>query len=227
MRERERLKHDVFQAQPQTSAAAPAFGGFGLGATAGAAATTSAAPPAFGGFGTPAAPAATASVAPTLGGFGVATSSAAPPAFGFATATATSSAAPPAFGGFGATTSTTTATVSGLGGNTNAGGLLGSQAGKQAASGEENKTDGSNSKESPIPAELNTTVEAFKAFIKEEKSLSSEISHNTDKQMKQVKEDTEGLSHLVSSISSTLQSNRSVRWGEKSSNYFPAESSGI
>jgi len=51
-------------------------------------------------------------------------------------------------------------------------------------------------------------VEAFKNFIKEEKSVSSEISHNTDKQMKQVKEDTEGLSHLVSSISSTLQSNR-------------------
>ena len=152
-------------------------------------------------------------MAPTLGGFGAATTSAAPPAFGFATATATSSAtaaAPPSFGGFGATTSTTTATVSGLGGNTNAGGLLGSQAGKPAASGEENKTDGSSSKESPIPAELNTTVEAFKNFIKEEKSLSSEISHNTDKQMKQVKEDTEGLSHLVSSISSTLQSNRSV-----------------
>ena len=133
-------------------------------------------------------------MAPTLGGFG---------------GPATTSAAPPSFGGFGATTSTATATVSGLGGNTNAGGLLGSQAGKPASS-EENKTDGSNSKESPIPAELNTTVEAFKNFIKEEKSVSSEISHNTDKQMKQVKEDTEGLRHLVSSISSTLQSNRSV-----------------
>ena len=116
--------------------------------------------------------------------------------------------------------------MSGLGGNTNAGGLLGSQAGKPAVS-EESKTDGATSKESPIPAELNTVVETFKNFIKEEKSVSSEISHNTDKQMKQVKEDTEGLSHLVSSISSTLQSNRSVRWGEKSSNYFPAESAGI
>ena len=73
---------------------------------------------------------------------------------------------------------------------------------------EENKTDGATSKESPIPAELNTVVETFKNFIKEEKSVSSEISHNTDKQMRQVKEDTEGLSHLVSSISSTLQSNR-------------------
>ena len=189
--------------QPQTATtttAAPAFGGFGLGSTA---ATTSAAP-AFGGFGTPA---STAAVAPTLGGFGAATTSAAPPSFGFATATASSSG--PSLGGFGATTSTATATVSGLGGNTNAGGLLGSQAGKPAVS-EENKTDGSNTKESPIPAELNTVVEAFKNFIKEEKSVSSEISHNTDKQMKQVKEDTEGLSHLVSSISSTLQSNRQV-----------------
>ena len=82
-----------------------------------------------------------------------------------------------------------------------------SHPGKQAAS-EENKTDGATSKESPIPAELNTVVETFKNFIKEEKSVSSEISHNTDKQMRQVKEDTEGLSHLVSSISSTLQSNR-------------------
>ena len=200
------MKYYLFQPQTQTSTAAPAFGGFGLGSTA--AATTSAAPaPAFGGFG---APAATASVAPTLGGFGApATTSAAPPSFGFATAASSAAAAPPSFGGFGATTSTTTATVSGLGGNTNAGGLLGSQAGKPASS-EENKTDGSGSKESPIPAELNTTVEAFKNFIKEEKSVSSEISHNTDKQMKQVKEDTEGLSHLVSSLSSTLQSNRSV-----------------
>ena len=75
---------------------------------------------------------------------------------------------------------------------------------------EENKTDATSSKESPIPAELNAVVEALKNLIKEEKSLSSEISHTTDKQIKQVKDDTEALSQLVTGLGSTLQNNRSA-----------------
>ena len=54
-------------------------------------------------------------------------------------------------------------------------------------------------------------VEALKTMIKEEKSVSSEISHTTDKGIKQVKEDTEALKQMVSGITSTLQNNRSVQ----------------
>ena len=72
------------------------------------------------------------------------------------------------------------------------------------------KTDATSIKESPIPAELAAVVEALKTMIKEEKSASSEISHTTDKSIKQVREDTEALKQMVSGITSTLQNNRSV-----------------
>ena len=72
------------------------------------------------------------------------------------------------------------------------------------------KTDATSIKESPIPAELAAVVEALKTMIKEEKSASSEISHTTDKGIKQVREDTEALKQMVSGITSTLQNNRSV-----------------
>merc|ERR1712107_443556 len=41
-----------------------------------------------------------------------------------------------------------------------------------------------------------------------EKSVSSEISHASDKQIKQVKDDTESLKQMLSGLSSTLQNNR-------------------
>ena len=75
---------------------------------------------------------------------------------------------------------------------------------------DDTKTDATSTKESPIPAELAAVVEALKTMIKEEKSASSEISHTTDKSIKQVKEDTEALKQMVSGITSTLQNNRSV-----------------
>ena len=74
---------------------------------------------------------------------------------------------------------------------------------------DDTKTDATSTKESPIPAELAAVVEALKTMIKEEKSVSSEISHTTDKGIKQVKEDTEALKQMVSGITSTLQNNRS------------------
>ena len=73
---------------------------------------------------------------------------------------------------------------------------------------EENKSDATSSKETPIPAELSTVVESLKNFIKEEKSLSSEVSHTTNKQIKQIKVDTEALSQMVTGLQSTLQNNR-------------------
>ena len=76
---------------------------------------------------------------------------------------------------------------------------------------DDTKTDATSTKESPIPSELAAVVEALKTMIKEEKSVSSEISHTTDKGIKQVKEDTEALKQMVSGITSTLQNNRSVK----------------
>ena len=73
---------------------------------------------------------------------------------------------------------------------------------------EDTKTDASSSKESPIPAELSAVVEALKTVIKEEKSVSSELSHTTDKQMVQVRADTEALQQMVTGLCSTLQNNR-------------------
>ena len=99
--------------------------------------------------------------------------------------------------------------MSGLGGNTTGGGLLGgTSTGGATSATAENKTDNSNSKESPIPAELSAVVEGLKTLIKEEKSVSSEISHASDKQIKQVKDDTESLKQMLSGLSSTLQNNR-------------------
>lgn len=119
--------------------------------------------------------------------------------------------------------------MTGLGGNTTGGGILGSQGGQQAGkrkcvigsessnfefiylAADDTKTDATSTKESPIPSELAAVVEALKTMIKEEKSVSSEISHTTDKGIKQVKEDTEALKQMVSGITSTLQNNRSVK----------------
>jgi len=184
-----------FGATTAATTSAPAFGGFGTST-----ATTSAAPaPAFGGFG--GATTATSTAAPTFGGFGATTATSAAPVAGFG------GAAAPSLGGFGASTTSTTTTISGLGGNTTGGGILGASSGPQTVT-EENKSDGTAGKETPIPAELSAVVESLKSFIKEEKSLSSEVSHTTNKQIKQIKDDTEALSQMVIGLKSTLQNNR-------------------
>ena len=55
-------------------------------------------------------------------------------------------------------------------------------------------------------------VEALKTVIKEEKSVSSELSHTTDKQMVQVRADTEALQQMVTRLCSTLQNNRYIMY---------------
>jgi len=203
-----------------TTAAAPAFGGFGAPASSavaptlggfGAAAAPSAAP-SLGGFGA-AAPAATTAAAPAFGGFGVTSTPAAAPAPAFGLLAATS-AAPPAFG-LGlppATAAPAQPTVTGLGGSTAApvlglGGTGGVQGGQPAVS-QESKGEGPSGKESMIPQELFNTVEDLKKMIKDEKAISSEVSHTSDKQFKKVKEETEALSQLVSGLATGVQNNR-------------------
>jgi len=199
--------------------AAPAFGGFGAAATTASTVGgfgTTATTPSLGGFGAAkAAPTVggfgATTAAPTLGGFGTAvTTSAAAPAFGgFGSATSTPAAATPAFGAASSLTTTTAApsltAVSGLGGRT-----VGPVQGGQPAVNQGNKGEagGPSGKESMIPQELWSTVEDLKKLIKEEKAVSSEVSHTSDKQLKKVKEETEALSQLVNGLASGVQNNR-------------------
>jgi len=199
-----------------STAAAPAFGGFGASTNTTAAptlggfgaTTTTSSVPTLGGFG---APAATTAASGGFGGFGVTSTPAATQAFGTAT---TTTSAPPTFGlGLPASTAASNPpTVTGLGGNTTApvlglGGTGGVQGGPPAVS-QENKGEGPSGKESMIPQELFNTVEDLKKMIKEEKAISSEVSHTSDKQLKKVKEETEALSQLVSGLATGVQNNR-------------------
>merc|ERR1712096_47101 len=173
--------------------------------------------PIAGGFGA-AAPATSATT--SFGGFGAATSVAATPAFGVASAAPTfglggaTSAAAPSLVSLGASLSTSQAgpAVTGLGGSTTGpvlglGGSGGVSGGQPAVS-QESKGEGPTGKESMIPQELFNTVEDLKKMIKEEKALSSEVSHTSDKQLKKVKEETEALNQLVTGLASGVQNNR-------------------
>jgi len=184
-----------------TSAAAPAFGGFGSAAT-----TSTASVPAagFGGFGTAVTAAPSTAVAPTLGGFGAPAATSAAPAFGGLGTTSTISG--PGLGGFGAPAATV-ASSAGLGGSTTAGGIQ--TAGQQTVPAEAGPDQAGGGKEALLPAELLATVETLKNTIKEEKSLSSEVSHSSVKAMTKVREETEALSLMVSSLSTAVQNNRS------------------
>jgi len=209
-----------FGSSAATTTTAPAFGGFG------ATTTTTTAAPTLGGFGTPTASTTSASSLGGFGGFGTAStasSTTAATGFGGFGATTTSTA-PPAFGapttntqssfGFGSTTSTAPSsqpTVTGLGGNTVAPsfGLGGTSVpGSQPEGNKESKGDGPSGKESMIPQELFATVEDLKKMIKDEKAVSSEVSHTSDKQFKKVSEETEALTQLVSGLATGVQNNR-------------------
>lgn len=204
-----------------TSTAAPTLGGFGT-----TAATTSAT--GFGGFGssTPAA----ASTTPAFGGFGsttTTTTAGAAPTLNFGAAPATTSAAAAPTPGFGAAAATTSSGFSfgaastavsapsvGLGGTTTApalslglgGGAQG--AGTQSGAGHQTQDTGKVGKESVVPKELGETVEELRTFVKEEKDVSSEVSHLSDKQFKRIKEDAEALSQLVSVLATGVQQSK-------------------
>jgi len=207
-----------------TSAAAPTLG-FGAAAastapTLGFGAATTSAAPALGGFGAAtSAPtlsfgAAAATSAPTLGGFGAPSATSTPAFGGFGSSTTATASAAPTLGGFGAATSTAASAAPasvGLGGSTSVpGGLGGSAPGAavgQGASGAA-QDPGKVGKESSVPQVLATTIDELKAFIKEEKDVSSEVSHLSDKQFKRIKSDTEGLSQLVSVLATGVQQSK-------------------
>jgi nucleoporin p58/p45 len=206
----------------------PATVGFGFGAPAAAATSAAVAPlnfntyaatPASGGFG------AAATTAPggfagfgggTLGTASVTTTSSslafgAPPttlvpgtALGVGLG-GTSAAPPPAFGAL-SSTPASTGYSQGLGGTSNPA-LAGAAA--QNTIGDGGKGGLAKTiKETMVPQQLSQNMEDFKKFVKEEKSVSSEIAHISSKTHHQIKNDIDGLSGLVKALSHGLAKNR-------------------
>ena len=202
------------------ASAAPAATGFSFGGTA---APQSSAPTGLS-FGQPqAAPAAssgfsfgsnTATANKPGSLFGAATSAAAPLTFGN-TATTTAStglsfggAAQPALSLGGTATSTAPAAPASLGlGGTNVG--VGTSTSVTTTT-DSKTTTSQNHKETAIPNELLETVEEFKKFVKEERSISSDIAHVSPKIHKKIAEEIAAMNQLVSTLMTGLSRNHAL-----------------
>ena len=101
---------------------------------------------------------------------------------------------------------TATTTVAGLGGSLGLGGTLSTSLATNPTT-EVSSSSSQNVKESNIPNELLVTVEDFKKFVKEERSISSEIAHTSPKIHDKISEEINGLNQLVSALSSGLAKN--------------------
>ncbi|XP_047508033.1 nuclear pore complex protein Nup58 isoform X2 [Pieris napi] len=200
--------------------ATPAFGATSVASTFGA---TSAAP-AFGAtttpaFGTTSTPAFGATSTPAFGtttpafgntsfgsslstglGFGATTTTS---GLSFGTTT-TTSAGLGGLGGFGFGASTTAQPNIGLGGTTTTGGFattslgLGGAAPTNTAGASDGKSEPP--KQTKLPNEVSTTVEAFKEFVKKQKSLSSDIMRVSIKPLQKVSREAECTLRLAMSL---------------------------
>ena len=112
------------------------------------------------------------------------------------------------FGAPGAITTTTAASTStGLGGTTlGLGGTLNTSLATNPTT-ESNQATSQNVKESNIPNELLVTVEDFKKYVKEERSISSDIAHTSVKVHDKISEEIKGLNQLVNTLSTGLAKN--------------------
>ena len=147
--------------------------------------------------------------------FGAATSatSAAPLTFGATTTTASTGLsfgtpqAQPALnlGGTAAPTAAAAPAPVGLGGSNV--GIL-----KQNTTTTDSKstTSAQNHKETAIPNELLGTVEEFKKFVKEERSISSDIAHVSPKVHKKIAEEIAAMNQLVSTLMTGLSRNHAL-----------------
>jgi len=152
-----------------------------------------------------------ASTAPTLG-FGATTASTAAPTLGFgagATLSATATL------GLGSSVAPATATPSGLGGQSAASlptlpSVAVASSGAQVtttplAPSDAHKTDSSHPKDAKIPNELMSTVEEFKRFVKEERSIGSEIAHSgSSRHHDRVRTDIDELNALARQLSAAV-----------------------
>ena len=208
-------------------AAAPTSTSFGFGAPAAATTSTS-----FG-FGAPAATASAPTLSLSFGG--TSTTATAPASTGLSFGLTTSTAAPAStgFGSFGvpgatnplaasagfslggqqqpqfgvASTQAVTAPISasiGLGGS-NLG--IGTTSTSQTTTTDPKSTAAQNSKETAIPNVLLETVEEFKKFVKEERSISSDIAHASPKIHTKISEEIAAMHNLVSTLMTGLSRN--------------------
>ena len=152
--------------------------------------------------------------------FGAATSaapSAAPLTFGNTAATSTASTglsfgtpqAQPALNlaGAAAPTAATAPPAIGLGGS-NVG--IGTSTSVATTTDSKSTTSGQNHKETAIPNELLETVEEFKKFVKEERSISSDIAHVSPKVHKKIAEEIAAMNQLVSTLMTGLSRNHAL-----------------
>ena len=72
----------------------------------------------------------------------------------------------------------------------------------------EGKHESTKVKETQMPNEIVQTVDEFKAYIKQQKTLSSDIVRTTDRKLKSVTEDTKKLNCTVQAIANDVDNNK-------------------
>lgn len=195
---------------PTATTAAPAFGfGTAQAAVPGAATTTTSAAPAFSFGGASSSTTTTTGIAtqPATGlnfggistsGFGAAPTSTAatglPTLTGFGTQMSSVAVAP---------INTTTVT------NTKPVGLGGIDINATLQKPVEGKSDSGKVKENQVPVEIMNTVESLKSYIKQQKSLSSDIARSTTRKMLNVQSDIQDMVFNVQDLANKIQSNKS------------------
>lgn len=74
----------------------------------------------------------------------------------------------------------------------------------------EGKSDSGKVKENQMPVEIMNTVESLKAYIKQQKSLSSDIARTTTRKMLNVQSDIQDMIFNVQDLANKVQSNKST-----------------
>lgn len=72
----------------------------------------------------------------------------------------------------------------------------------------EGKNESTKVKESQVPKEIIQNVDDFKAYVKQQKTLSSDIIRTTDRKMKSVTEETQRLNCNVQDVSNNVDNNK-------------------
>lgn len=74
----------------------------------------------------------------------------------------------------------------------------------------EGKIEATKVKETQVPAQIIQSVEEFKNYVKNQKTISSEITRSTDRKLKNVSEEIQRGSCVVQEVSNDIDTNRSM-----------------
>lgn len=72
----------------------------------------------------------------------------------------------------------------------------------------EGKSESTKVKEAQVPKEIIQTIEDFKAYVKQQKTLSSDIIRTTDRKLKSVTDETKRLNSIVQEVSNNVDNNK-------------------